>query len=30
MAIRQDEKVERIIKVKAKKGEWTIRWQKKE
>ena len=29
MAIRQDEKVERIIKVKAKKGEWTIRWQKK-
>ena len=29
MAIRQDEKAERIIKVKAKKGEWTIRWQKK-
>lgn len=29
MAVKQDEKAERITKVKVKKGEWTICWQKK-
>lgn len=29
MAVKQDEKAERIIKVKVKKDKWTICWQKK-